>query len=188
MLAGRAAGLADRVGDGDAELPAGLDIAAFEHIPGRIAARLRSMPQAKAPVFVGADGNHAPMTGNHGHSHPAYGSQGSDGSHAHDHGHQNDANHNHSHSGDDGSDGQFDGTQNHGRLRGAQGPCCSMCGPDCACGGISAAVDAPDGMHGDHKRIDPDNDGDCDACPAGDTDHDYWDEDGNQIMPLPGQP
>ncbi len=45
-----AAGLADRVGDGDAELPAGMDLAAFSAVPGRIAARLRSMPQAKAPA------------------------------------------------------------------------------------------------------------------------------------------
>ena len=52
------AGLADRVGDGEAELPAGLDLAAFTAVPGRIAARLRSMPQAQAPRA--ADGNHAP--------------------------------------------------------------------------------------------------------------------------------
>ena len=42
-----AAGLADKVGDGAAELPAGLDLAAFSAVPGRIAARLRSMPQAQ---------------------------------------------------------------------------------------------------------------------------------------------
>jgi ATP-dependent Clp endopeptidase proteolytic subunit ClpP len=44
------AGLADQVGDGSAELPAGVDLAAFTAVPGRIAARLRSMPQAKAPA------------------------------------------------------------------------------------------------------------------------------------------
>jgi ATP-dependent protease ClpP protease subunit len=43
-----AAGLADKVGDGDAELPAGLDLEAFTSLPGRIAARLRAMPQAAA--------------------------------------------------------------------------------------------------------------------------------------------
>ena len=44
-----AAGLADRVGDGDAELPASLDLAAFSSVPGRIAAQLRTLPKAKAP-------------------------------------------------------------------------------------------------------------------------------------------
>jgi ATP-dependent protease ClpP protease subunit len=48
------AGLADRVGDGAAELPAGMDVAAFAAVPGRIAARLREMPQAAAPRAAGA--------------------------------------------------------------------------------------------------------------------------------------
>lgn len=43
-------------------------------------------------------------------------------------------------------------------------------------------------MHGDHELYDPDGDGDCDACPEGDTDHDYWSEDGQQIKPVPGKP
>lgn len=43
------AGLADRVGDGDAMLPAGLDVAAFAEVPGRIAAQLRTLPRAAAP-------------------------------------------------------------------------------------------------------------------------------------------
>lgn len=43
-----AAGLADEVGTGAAELPAGLDVAAFTSVPGRIAARLRTMPVAAA--------------------------------------------------------------------------------------------------------------------------------------------
>jgi ATP-dependent protease ClpP protease subunit len=102
-----AAGLADRVSDDQAELPAGMDIAAFRQVPGRIAARLRKMPQASAPraagpVIVAADGNHAPMTGSHSHGHPAYGSQGGDSTHAHDHSHDDDASHQHSH--DDGGD------------------------------------------------------------------------------------
>jgi hypothetical protein len=42
------AGLADRVGDGGAELPAGLDVAAFTGIPARIAAALRQLPKAAA--------------------------------------------------------------------------------------------------------------------------------------------
>jgi ATP-dependent protease ClpP protease subunit len=105
-----AAGLADRVGGEQAQLPAGLDLAAFSAVPGRIAARLRAMPQAQAPAVVNADGNHAPMTGSHAHSHPAYGSQGGDGTHAHDHSHDGDANHRHSHAGADG-DGEPDGAQ-----------------------------------------------------------------------------
>jgi ATP-dependent protease ClpP protease subunit len=52
-----AAGLADRVGDGDAELPAGLDLAALGTIPGRIAARLRTMPQAAAGDDGDGDGD-----------------------------------------------------------------------------------------------------------------------------------
>ena len=36
--------------------------------------------------------------------------------------------------------------------------------------------------------VDPDGDGDDDSTPEGDTDHDYWDEDGNQIQDLPGRP
>lgn len=43
-------------------------------------------------------------------------------------------------------------------------------------------------MHGDHELYDPDGDGDCDACPDGDTDHDYWAEDGTQLKPVPGKP
>ena len=108
------AGLADRVGDGDAELPAGMDLAAFSAVPGRIAARLRSMPQAKAPAVVDADGNHAPMSGSHAHSHPAYGSQGGDGNHAHNHAHDGDASHNHSHA-DDAV--EPDGAQDHAGTR-----------------------------------------------------------------------
>jgi ATP-dependent protease ClpP protease subunit len=126
-----AAGLADRVGDGEAELPAGMDLAAFSTVPGRIAARLRTLPQAKAPVIVDADGNHAPMSGSHAHAHPAFGSQGDDSTHAHDHGHDGDADHDHSHA----------GTQDRGgpHIFGeTQGACCQMCGPDCACGGIPA--------------------------------------------------
>jgi len=44
------------------------------------------------------------------------------------------------------------------------------------------------GTHGDHQRYDPDEDGDCDACAAGDTDHSHWDADGNQVKSLPGKP
>jgi ATP-dependent protease ClpP protease subunit len=193
-----AAGLADRVGDGDAELPAGMDIAAFSAVPGRIAARLRTMPQAQAkgPVIVGADGNHAPMTGSHAHGHPAYNSQGGDASHSHDHSHGGtdgpDANHRHSHAAADG-----DGTTDHaGHISGEMEPgaCCSMCGPDCACSGqpTNRLTDAEKSMAEQHGHpgspcVDPDGDGDCDAAPGGDTDHDYWTADGKPVKPLPKQ-
>lgn len=108
------AGLADRVGDEAAQLPAGLDLAAaFTAVPGRIAARLRSMPQAAAPAVMtvlNADGSHAAMSGTHEHPHPAFGSQGDDGSHEHTHTHSNDADHHHSHA-DGNGDGEPDGTQ-----------------------------------------------------------------------------
>jgi ATP-dependent protease ClpP protease subunit len=127
------AGLADRVGTGLAELPAGFDLALFDAVPGRIAAALRSMPSA---AVVNADGNHAPMTGTHAHAHPAYGSQGGDQMHSHEHAHGGDggpdASHSHGHAQDRGSR----------RLRGAGGPyepepyrrmpdetvCCPECG------------------------------------------------------------
>lgn len=47
------AGLADRVGDGDAALPPGLDLAAYA-MPGQIAAQLRALPRAAAPASEGA--------------------------------------------------------------------------------------------------------------------------------------
>ncbi len=84
-----AAGLADRVGDGGAELPAGFDVAAAA-VPGRIAAALRTLPRAAAVP-------HGPMTGSHSHAHPAYGSQGGDATHDHEHSHEGDASHGHSH-------------------------------------------------------------------------------------------
>lgn len=44
------AGLADRIGDGDAVLPVGLDLAAYSAVPGQIAARLKEMPVATPPA------------------------------------------------------------------------------------------------------------------------------------------
>jgi ATP-dependent protease ClpP protease subunit len=61
-----AAGLADKIGGGTAELPAGMDLAAFGAVPGRIAARLRKMPQAAVPgaaPVAAADGSQAQITG-----------------------------------------------------------------------------------------------------------------------------
>lgn len=45
-----AAGLADKVGAGAATLPDGFDLAAFQTVPGRIAAQLRTLPRAEAPA------------------------------------------------------------------------------------------------------------------------------------------
>lgn len=122
------AGLADRVGDGDAQLPAGLDLAAFTAVPGRIAAGLRKMPQAQAPAVVNADGSHGPMTGTHSHSHPAYGSQGGDTMHSHEHSHDGDSDHGHGHGG---GTGDRSGRRPRGEV--TPGRCCAACGPDCKC-------------------------------------------------------
>jgi ATP-dependent protease ClpP protease subunit len=145
-----AAGLADRIGDEAATLPASFDLAAFEMVPGRIAARLHALP------VLNADGNHAPMTGTHSHSHPAYGSQGGDTTHSHEHSHDGDASHQHSH---DGAAARGDGWVFRDAAHGHDGAC-----------------------------WDPDNDGDCDLTPAGDTDHDYWSASGEQLQSVPGQP
>jgi hypothetical protein len=115
-----AAGLADRVGDGPAELPAGMDLAAFTAVPGRIAARLRSLPQAKAPAIVDADGSHGPMTGSHSHSHPAYGGQGGDAMHSHEHSHDGDSHHGHDHE-PDGGGGDGPGNRTSSRVRARDG-------------------------------------------------------------------
>jgi HK97 family phage prohead protease len=48
--------------------------------------------------------------------------------------------------------------------------------------------DVDDEKHGDHSFWDPDGDGDCDACPQGDTDHDYWTLTGVQLKAVPGKP
>lgn len=50
------AGLADRIGEGDAVQPAGLDLAAFSGVPGQIAARLQALPAAAAPAPPAAAG------------------------------------------------------------------------------------------------------------------------------------
>jgi ATP-dependent protease ClpP protease subunit len=141
------AGLADRVGEGAAALPDGLELAAFESLPGRIAAAMRSLP-----AVVNADGNHAPLTGTHKHAHPAYGSQGGDAMHSHEH----------THGGDSGPDA----SHSHSHAETAEDRAVRLANAAC----------------------DPDGDGDDDSTPEGDTDHDYWDADGNQIQDLPGRP
>jgi ATP-dependent protease ClpP protease subunit len=202
-----AAGLADKVGAGQAALPPGMDLAAFTAIPGRIAARLRELPLAQAPQPQDA-ARHDPMKGTHSHPHPAYGSQGSDALHSHEHSHDGDASHSHSHAADGG------GSQDS--ASGQDCPTCKGTGkimegnrdcPDCDGTGkkpaakaltaedvlalirheMQAASGVP-GSHGDHERFDPDGDGDCDACPEGDTDHDYWTPAGEQIQDVPGKP
>lgn len=92
------AGLADRVGDGGAELPAGLDLAAYA-LPGRIAAALRSLPRAAAPAHDPFDGNHS-----HGHADPG------GGDHSHSHVHDADADHGHHTATDPDGDGDDDST------------------------------------------------------------------------------
>jgi len=164
-----AAGLADAKGDGAAELPAGLDVAAFTAIPGRIAARLREMPVAARPQAAAH-----PHAGEHSHSHSAYGhSTGDDdGMHTHLHSHDGDGDHGHSHA---------EPAQDHAHGLGEEAVR-SIVREE-----ITAAQGKP-GTHGDHERFDPDGDGDCDACPEGDTDHDYWAPDGTQLKPVPGKP
>lgn len=56
--------------------------------------------------------------------------------------------------------------------------------------GKSKDVPIGDGWYccGDGHRFDPDNDGDDDSTPEGDTDHDYFDEDGKEIKPIPPMP
>jgi ATP-dependent protease ClpP protease subunit len=204
-------GLADKVGTGQAALPPGMDLAAFTAIPGRIAARLRELPTATAERPQDAGARHDPMTGTHSHPHPAYGSQGGDTMHSHEHQHNGDASHSHSHAEPDG-----DGTSDS--ASGQDCPTCKGTGkimegnrecPDCGGTGKKAAatgnaLTADDvlalirhelqaasgkpGTHGDHERFDPDGDGDCDACPDGDTDHDYWTPAGEQLQDVPGKP
>ena len=63
-----------------------------------------------------ADGNHAPMSGSHAHSHPAFGSQGDDGNHAHDHAPRQRRRATTTPTLMDG-DGEQDGTQDHAAAR-----------------------------------------------------------------------
>jgi ATP-dependent protease ClpP protease subunit len=242
-------GLADEIGTEAAVLPAGLDLAAFTALPGRIAAALRTMPAAPQPQDAA---RHDPMTGTHSHPHPAYGSQGGDTMHSHEHTHDGDANHSHDHGGSEPDD---DAQDHAGGLRNAPGKpykpvpyqrkpdetvqcpsCkkfndtdaawCDQCGSKLggrndveettgtggaqghvtlSVAGDSAGLDdlfvswlqervrvrdaaGVPGSHGDHERFDPDGDGDCDACPEGDTDHDYWTPAGEQLQDVPGKP
>ena len=114
---------------------------------------------------VNADGNHGPMTGEHNHAHSAYGTQGSDQLHSHQHSHDGDAAHGHSHAASD---------KVIPAVRNADGPA------DLG----SGWVQDPDGT----VRFDPDGDGDDDSTPEGDTDHDYFGADGEQLQDIPDCP
>jgi ATP-dependent protease ClpP protease subunit len=196
-----AAGLADKVGGDAATLPPGLDVAAFTAVPGRIAARLREMPAGQPQDAA----RHDPMKGTHSHAHPAYGSQGGDALHSHEHQHDGDANHSHSHAepepaGD--AEDHVHGPDGHTHVShtfSSEGQVVlEFTGNGNAMGEafwawmkenirIKGAAGKP-GTHGDHERFDPDGDGDCDACPEGDTDHDYWTAAGEQLKSVPGKP
>ena len=178
-----AAGLADKVGGGAAALPPGLDVAAFTAVPGRIAARLREMPASRPQPQDAA--RHDPMKGTHSHPHPAYGSQGSDAMHSHEHSHDGDANHSHSHAEPEGDGGAEDRAEHVAALTG-EGLTADQVRAIVR-EEFAAAAGKP-GTHGDHERFDPDGDGDCDACPEGDTDHDYWTAAGKQLKSVPGKP
>jgi ATP-dependent protease ClpP protease subunit len=194
-----AAGLADRKGTGQAALPEGMDLAAFTTLPGRIAAALRALPVAALPQPQDA-ARHDPMTGTHSHPHPAYGSQGGDALHSHEHSHDGDASHSHDHG----------GTEDHGTRPAAGQQSCADMGHQCCkdagtmAGALTAgqaraifgefldrlpAAAAGPGSHGHAGDCwDPDGDGDCDLTAEGDTDHDYWSQDGTQLKSVPGKP
>lgn len=170
------AGLADLVINADARPVNEFDLSVF-----------RNSVTLTSPVIVNADGNHAPMTGTHTHSHPAYGAQGGDSVHSHEHEHQGDANHGHHRQ----AAGQDAGVSDHA----GHCPACRASAPVTArfCGMCGSALFNADGDNGWVARdgewvFDPDGDGDDDGTPEGDTDHDYFDEDGNQVKPIPPKP
>jgi len=155
------AGLADRKGTGQATLPAGLDLAAFA-VPDRIAARLRKLPAAKAPAKPKAatDAIGAATAAGKAATDaaPANGDQSCESL-----GHQC----------------CKDAATAKALLAGLVG--------DAVDASVSAAQGKP-GTHGDHERWDPDGNGDCDACPEGDTDNSHWSESGEQLQSVPGSP
>jgi ATP-dependent Clp endopeptidase proteolytic subunit ClpP len=160
-------GLADRI-TGQAPPQASWDMSVYAHFPSEDLLEL--LP---GMVWLNADGTHSPMTGTHEHSHPAYGSQGSDAQHSHEHTHDGDASHNHSHASMD--DGGGSGAQDRSRFA-----------PQALDG------DVPLGGGWVHRAgkvvFDPDGDGDDDSTADGDTDHDHWDENGKQIRDIPPRP
>jgi ATP-dependent Clp endopeptidase proteolytic subunit ClpP len=162
-----AAGLADKVGTGSAELPAGLDLAAYA-FPSGIAASLRRLPVAPAPVKPKGAADSKPKDGDQSCA---------------DLGHQcckdaAEASVQISISGGGSGQALTDALLDQlRRLKGAQDKLQQ----------IGSAQGKP-GTHGDHERWDPDGNGDCDACPEGDTDHSHWSESGEQLQSVPGSP
>ncbi len=129
-----------------------------------------------------ADGNHAPMNGTHSHSHSAYGAQGSDSVHSHEHTHDGDASHGH-HKAADGASDHAGTCVSCQAVNALTAKFCGECG--------STLLNAGNGgwQRRDGKWVfDPDNDGDNDATPAGDSDHDYWSADGKQLKAIPPDP
>ena len=108
------AGLADRVGSDEAQLPAGLDLAAYSAVPGRIAAALRSMP-----VIVNAAPMHPPLSVTHSHKGPG-------GEDEQEHTHDGDASHegvyDPDHDGDDDSSAEGDTDHDYVMPDGSPGP------------------------------------------------------------------
>ena len=147
-----AEGLADKI-LGEDSPSAAFDLSVFARYAG-----------AGDPVIVNADGNHAPMSGEHSHAHPAYGSQGGDATHSHRHSH--------------GSDSGDDASHSHSHAAAAADKAGTV------------VLNASNGYvkRGGKWVFDPDNDGDNDATAAGDTDHDYWSADGKQLKSIPPDP
>lgn len=168
------AGLADAVVSGGSKYPV---MAASD--PTRLAAR--------TVVVVNADGGHAPMTGSHSHAHPAFGDSDS-----HQHAHDGDASHQQGSSGGSSDMSDLARVQrliDQGQLTISNGVIVLRN----ADGGKSGDQPAGNGwVHRGGKCVfDPDGDGDNDATPAGDTDHDYFAPDGTQkkaIPPCPDHP
>jgi ATP-dependent Clp endopeptidase proteolytic subunit ClpP len=171
------AGLADAI-HGQGALKDDWDMSVFAHYAGLVL--------NGATVVVNADGNHASMTGTHAHSHPAYGSQGSDAVHAHEHDHDGDAAHSHHQAAPAGdgssSTNQVDLTETWQVNKQLNGFVENASDGPTEMG--SGWVKDPDGS----VRFDPDGDGDDDSSPDGDTDNDYWDENGNQLQDIPPCP
>ena len=155
------AGLADSILGQEPAPAASWDLSVYGH---HVAS---GQPGYANAVIINADGNHAPMSGTHNHTHSAYGSQGGDQLHSHMHSHDNDAAHGHSHA-EAATDKAVPAVRN------ADGPA------DLGDGWVQD----PDGT----VRFDPDGDGDDDSTPEGDTDHDYFAADGSQLQDVPPCP
>lgn len=144
--------------------------------------------------------SHAPFSGTHSHSHPAFGSQGDDETHEHEHSHDNDADHSHSHEEASGDD---EGDEGERAVQGGEHPTVTEEAPEAPTAadtdpltqdesltraGQRISADTRTGLHEAALAIlrvcgcpvcqdaislyDPDDDGDDDVDAAGDTDQD----------------